>query len=428
MYRLVATKLRLTSKHTQLLEQLVIDEKQPGTILHDFNVILSVFREKQQTLTPAHQPPMALLTEINQRMKHPIQLALKRPQAKSYPNVQGLYLLLRTCGLSFVDMSGKKPLLVFDEDAFQQWGKLNPTERYCTLLETWFLRGYGDLLGERSRPVWSMPDNFDMIAHFLDRYDLKAGLQVAGDKNVENDLNYFPGRHQLALLNLFGFIDIQSGVPQPGEGWRIERITMTSVGIAFLSLLYNEFFSKHELVIDLDDQPSSGVFQNILKPYFPELQHNLIPAESTFQDGTYIFKVSLGKIWRRIAMDAKQSLDVLASVILESVDFDEDHLYEFSYRNRFGTLQKIYHNYMEEEPLLASEVRVGDLSLSIGQNMIFLFDFGDNWEFDLVLEAVKPDHLVQKVKILEAHGEAPEQYPYEDFDDFDEEFDEDEEP
>jgi hypothetical protein len=54
--------------------------------------------------------------------------------------------------------------------------------------------------------------------------------------------------------------------------------------------------------------------------------------------------------------------------------------------------------------------------------MTFLFDFGDNWEFELLLEAVEPDRAVDKVEILETHGEAPEQYLYEDDDedDFDE--------
>ena len=81
----------------------------------------------------------------------------------------------------------------------------------------------------------------------------------------------------------------------------------------------------------------------------------------------------------------------------------------FSYRNRFGILEQIYHWYMQEA-LIASEVLVGELSLSIGQTMTFLFDFGDNWEFDLLLEAVEPDRAVERAEIIEGHGEAPEQY------------------
>ena len=71
-----------------------------------------------------------------------------------------------------------------------------------------------------------------------------------------------------------------------------------------------------------------------------------------------------------------------------------------------------------EEALIASEVLVGELSLSLGQTMTFLFDFGDNWEFDLLLEAIEADHDREKAEILEGHGEAPEQYEYYDEDEF----------
>jgi hypothetical protein len=214
-------------------------------------------------------------------------------------------------------------------------------------------------------------------------------------------------------------------VPQPGEGWHIDRITLTPTGAAFLALLYTEFFSEHIFSPAAEDEIdlSSGALQKIVQPYLPEWVNSLTLPEAAFQNGTYIFKVALDKVWRRIAIDAHQPLAVLASAILESVHFDEDHLYEFSYRNRFGILEQIYHGYMQE-PLIASEVLVGDLSLRVEQKMTFLFDFGDNWEFDLLLEAIEPDRVIDKVEILETHGEAPEQYPYEDDDSDFEEYDE----
>ncbi len=46
--------------------------------------------------------------------------------------------------------------------------------------------------------------------------------------------------------------------------------------------------------------------------------------------------------------------------------------------------------------------------------MIFFwfFDFGDNWEFNVLLERIDPVDLnLKKPKVLEKKGEAPEQYP-----------------
>lgn len=44
--------------------------------------------------------------------------------------------------------------------------------------------------------------------------------------------------------------------------------------------------------------------------------------------------------------------------------------------------------------------------------MLFVYGFGDKWEFDVALERIDPvDPDVQKPVVLESHGEAPEQYP-----------------
>lgn len=102
-------------------------------------------------------------------------------------------------------------------------------------------------------------------------------------------------------------------------------------------------------------------------------------------------------------------LDSLATAILDAVEFDFDHLYQFSYRNRFGALESVNHSYMEEGPW-TDEVLIGDVPVPIGQAMTFLFDFGDNWTFKVVLEQVDPDMHIDGPVILERRGESPEQY------------------
>jgi hypothetical protein len=43
--------------------------------------------------------------------------------------------------------------------------------------------------------------------------------------------------------------------------------------------------------------------------------------------------------------------------------------------------------------------------------MTFLYDFGDNWQFDVKLEAIMPARgRVTKAKITERHGKPPKQY------------------
>ncbi|MGA9350827.1 MAG: plasmid pRiA4b ORF-3 family protein [Anaerolineae bacterium] len=411
MHSLQSQKFKFSSEHKQVLQDLVIGESGPDTILRDFEMLLGYLRERDLPVTGAHQLPLRVLPEINASLTYPLQLGLKRPQQKSYPHIHGLYLLLRASGLTCVGGTSEKPLLLVDEAVYQVWEGLNPTERYGSLLEAWLLRGKPEIIGEYYRPLLLIPDNFEKWTYFSAAIP-DEGLQIAGDHDAEHWLRYSPGWHNLGLLELFGLITVQQGPPAPGKGWQIERIYRTAVGDALLALLHTEFFGDFDNILELEGEGEVpfGVLQPVLQPYFPQWENNLSVPKWAFREGTHIFKVSLGRLWRRIAIPADQTLDALASIILNAVEFDHDHLYRFSYQNRFGALERINHPYLDEGPW-TSEVLVGDVPLRIGQTMTYLYDFGDWWEFDVSLEQVDPDMVIEDSVILEAYGQPLEQYP-----------------
>ena len=409
--RKLSAEITFSSEHERVLHALVIDESGPNAIPRDFDVLLEYIRGRDVPLTSTHQLPLRLLPEINARRAHPLQLGLKRPQQKSYPHTHGLYLLVRASGLTYVGGTSKKPFLVVDEGVYQVWQRLNPTERYATLLETWLLRGKPDIIGEHGRRLFLFPAHFQEWMSFFAQIP-DEGLHIASDSDAEESLRYTPGWYNLGLLELFGLVTVQHRTPVPGKGWRIARIHRAALGDALLALLYTEFFGDFDRILELEGegQLPLGVLQPVLQPYFPAWRRTLSVPEWTFREGAYIFKVSLGQIWRRIALPAERSLDTLASVILNTVNFDHDHLYQFSYQNRFGARQCIHHPSMDDGPW-THEVLVGDVPLRVGQRMTFLYDFGDQWAFDVTLEQVEPERVVQEPVILEAHGEPPEQYP-----------------
>jgi len=397
-------------KHKRLLRKAVVDENGPGTVLHDFEAFLTFAEEGELPLTGKQQLPRRVLSDLNARLAHPLQIGLTRPLQKSYPHVHGLYLLLRASGLTIVEGTDRKPLLVVDGAVRQIWDGLNPTERYCTLLETWLVRGRPQIIGERDRSWARVPTTFREVQwFFLPLPD--DGLPVAGNKGAEDSLRYWPGLHNLALLELFGLVAVRHGPPEPGKGWRIEVIERTPLGDALLAALHAGFFGDVDniLALESEDEVPLGVLQPALQPYFPAWQKNLSVPEWAFREGAHVFKVSLGRIWRRIAIPARLTLDALASAILNAVRFDHDHLYLFSYRNRFGAEDQVHHPYMDEGPW-TSEVSIGDVPLRVGQTMTFLFDFGDMWEFDVTLESVDPEMKLKKPVVLEKHGNPPEQY------------------
>ncbi len=95
MYMRLPEALKLTPEHKQFLQDLVIDESNPGSILRDFETLIDFARNGELQLTAKHQLPLGALTDINARLTCPIQLGLKRPQQKSYPHIHGLYLVAR---------------------------------------------------------------------------------------------------------------------------------------------------------------------------------------------------------------------------------------------------------------------------------------------------------------------------------------------
>jgi hypothetical protein len=407
-------KLEWTDEHKRTLCALEVDEDGPGTVLRDFQMLRSFVQEQELFASKIYQlPPLKVLPEINAHLAHPITLGLKRPQLKSYPHIQGLYLLLRASGLGCIRGTPSKPVLTIDEAVYDSWSSLNPTERSFTLLETWLLRGYPEIVGERGTRFRFIGDYFQDCAALI--YSVQGdGLPIADNDRAEWYYRYSPGLYGVALLELFGFLYIKHGEPQEGQTWQIEHVSSTPLGAAVFALLTEEVFGDSRKVRELEDAPpeSFGVLQPVFQPYVPAWRNNLSLTEWTFREGVHVFKVSLWRgLWRRIGVPGRLTLDTLASAILNAFEFTHDHLYQFSYRNPFGVGTRINHPYLEEGPW-TSEVLVGQVPLREGESMIYLYDFGDQWEFDVTLERVDPaDAATADPIILDGRGEAPEQYP-----------------
>jgi len=118
-----------------------ITETEPGSVLHDFETFIS-FIASQNVFAGGKNDllPMNALAELNARMTRPLEIRLKRPMQKSYPNLHGLYLMARASGILRVVRVKPGALLVLDSQAMASWTSLNPAEKYFALLEAWWLR------------------------------------------------------------------------------------------------------------------------------------------------------------------------------------------------------------------------------------------------------------------------------------------------
>ena len=416
------TDFTFGSNEEQVLQNQIIDDNNPGTILKDFEILLDYINSQKVDVTKTNNLlPIKLLKPLNAQLTRPIKLDLQRPQQKSFPNIEGLYLLLRSIGLGIIDHSGKKPILVLDKEVLQLWHKLNSTERYFSLLEAWLIKSKAkDILGDNvtflNLPLKGCVDFCRQIPN--------NGFNIERNPEIEVSLHYFPGLFNVALLELFGLAEIQHGKPKPGKGWQISLIKRSSLGDAVFKLIFKSVIRTLEFISFLDETTdiSFGKLQPIFQPFFPEWKNNLVFPDVQFRDGIHVFKVSIGKIWRRIAIPGKMTLEDLCDAILDAFEFDKDHLYQFTYRTRFGNYIDVTAPQVNESPD-TTEVRIGELPLQEGSVMTFLYDFGDNWQFDVKLETINlVDIKPNKPKIIEIHGESFPQYPDWDEDEWDDEF------
>ena len=290
---------------------------------------------------------------------------------------------------------------------------LNPTEQYFNLFEAAFRFGRDEMIGEPGssmrRALW--------VCLGAWRHITQDGSDFKDEDSVGLIHHAFYGNwYLLALMDLFGLARVDLP-PAPVTKWQPPRVEILPFGDALLKLIWNmslglsdddsideddgqdedglddsfEGFSVDEKADEDDDEYEDedeaedevsgevefGAWQSLFQPFFPEWQRNLEFPRQKPREGMFIFHVSLDDVWRLIAIPSTLTLDELAREILKSVNFDNDHLYEFRYADRLGAMCAIHSPQMNEGPL-ADEVNVSQLPLEPGQRMEFHFDFGDD--------------------------------------------------
>lgn len=137
---------------------------------------------------------------------------------------------------------------------------------------------------------------------------------------------------------------------------------------------------------------------------------------------THIFRVSLmgdAKVTRDIEIASSASLHTLAQAILTAFDFDFDHAFGFYSGKTPRTLMQSDPKYElfvdlgeETGALSVKRTKVATAFPKPRHRLTFLFDYGDEWLFQVALIGTgQKTPKVRYPKVLASQGEAPEQYP-----------------
>jgi hypothetical protein len=143
---------------------------------------------------------------------------------------------------------------------------------------------------------------------------------------------------------------------------------------------------------------------------------------STITPQTFTFKV----VYRPepsaqfvIEMRADQTLHDLHHAILNAADFDEDHLYSFYMSGQAWDEATEYSRGPDARH--SSNERISRLPLRMKQRFLYLYDYGDQHEFDVQIFAANAETpRGHYPKVIKRHGKMPSQYPDWDEEDLDE--------
>ena len=117
-----------------------------------------------------------------------------------------------------------------------------------------------------------------MTACIFFKTRLSDGLSVKEKPHDFDYLRYRPGFHNLALMELFGFIRIEQDAALSGENWPIVNITPTTWGRALLNHFSKHLTSFDEHVNDQSDYDLIELWDSELKTYIPALEKSLKAA------------------------------------------------------------------------------------------------------------------------------------------------------
>jgi hypothetical protein len=141
----------------------------------------------------------------------------------------------------------------------------------------------------------------------------------------------------------------------------------------------------------------------------------------------YVLKADLvgfPGVSRTIAVRSDQTLVDIHDALQAAFGWDDDHLYSFWMDGKFWSRagDEYTHPWHAAEPnpldafairpaQRSAEIRLDGLDLAKGQQIAYVFDFGDEWRVRLTLRQITADDGRPYPLTVASAGDAPPQYP-----------------
>lgn len=356
--------------------------------------------------------------KLNQKLYHKKDVCKPNYTQYQYPVIDFMFSLT-LAGNIYVKAIEKGRAILVETSANESFKNLNLYEKYIFLLQTY----------------WTKYDFSTKFSGFLGVdyfYNFFAALansrksqRVVKDNHFDIYMLYSKDSAFFYHLSFFEFGDYELNCDK--EAFykdSIKDFIVNELGIYASRFLITDALmvwnNRHkdyvisQLKKNIKTQNDKNPF-DIFKEFFPEkkVKKTVIYKDKFDRSGVYTFKVSLhGGLWRKISLSHYHYLSDLHLAIQEAFNFDNAHLYAFYIGGSRRTGKPIYCPEVEEEGKTADETNIADPRLFRGQKIFYLFDFGDEWRFDIkLLKIDKESPLLPKPVITSRQGDSPEQYP-----------------
>ncbi|PWJ60677.1 pRiA4b ORF-3-like protein [Dyadobacter jejuensis] len=131
----------------------------------------------------------------------------------------------------------------------------------------------------------------------------------------------------------------------------------------------------------------------------------------SFQFKIQLKNVSKPTVWRKVTVPEEYTFEQFHEVIQVAFGWDMYHLFQFNPVGRgrtelvIGMVDEDFDDFGEEK-LDASETVLSDVFEDEGQKYLYLYDFGDDWEHQITLEAIIDDGA-ETPTLLDGQGACP---------------------
>lgn len=412
----------------------------PIHLVIDFDQFMEFIANHSVNLTAKNEYiSEKFLPEINDRMSIKTENATKHSQQEYYPYIHFFYYLALGGGLVEKAALDSNKSMLRVTDRFKSFQQLTDTEKYFFLLETfWVDLNWGRLENKNSTTIHQiLPEVFTKLMnekgknciHFHDKNILSRlmfdwnyfflyfdwlGLWVS-NKDQETIENYGMKSRYFAksiILTNFGKKMIPIFMQERNvEKWNIslrrQNGEVNPMPGSAMPAIYNKEDKK-----DQSSEPFYQAFEQLFDQR--ELYKTLPRLNRKFASGVHTFKVALnGSIYRKVVLSANHTMQDLHHVLNRAYGFDNDHLYSFFMDNKKWSKDAIVSPDDNSGHATADEVSIGSVGMHIGQRFLYLFDYGDEWLFHVMVENIlEGEHGPIEPYITEKKGDSPEQYPW----------------